>query len=262
MEKTATGAAPFWVVLVLLVASLACSNPIQGYLATRASGRETATAGMFTLTATETNTRRPTRTSTPSATASPSRTKTNTLVPSDTLFPSDTPTVGSGTVPPPGMGIVTKTGAPSLTGTRFVETAGLTKFSYIPPSGWLEEPSSGGNLTRWNLPTQKGSMACTLAFNIYKSNSTSSEYAKEMLKGVSSTKGMRIISQGKFINDAGLDAYKFVLVLSAQGSNVQMGVYLFQNRGYVILGGYARMVDEYKEQDAVVDASLKTLRYE
>jgi hypothetical protein len=214
---------------------------------------------MFTLTPTDTNTRRPTRTSTPSVTPTQTRTKTKTLSPTPTPLPIDTQAEGSGTPPAPAMRTKTQTGPKQ---NRFTETAGLTKFSYVPPPGWIKEPASGGNLTTWSLPVQKGDVACALTFSVLKSSSTAAEYAKELLDGLSKTEGVRIVSQGKFVNDAGLDAYKIAVVLSSQGSNLQIVVYFFQKSGYLVMGAYGRMVEQNKEQDAVVDASLITLRYE
>jgi hypothetical protein len=262
MEKRAPGTAPFRVVLALMVASLACSNPIQSYFSTQAANRDTATAAMFTLTATETNTRRPTRTGTPSITPTRTRTKTKTLASTDTPLPMDTLADGSGTAPAPAMRTKSQTGPAFIQPNRFIETAGLTKFSYVPPSDWEKVPASGGDLTNWNLPSPKGAVACTLAFSTIKSNSTASEYAKILLDGLSNTEGIRLLSQGKFVNDGGLDAYKLVVVLSSQGSNVQIAVYLFQKRGYLIMGAYGRLTEQSKEQDAIVDASLRTIRYE
>jgi hypothetical protein len=156
----------------------------------------------------------------------------------------------------------TQTGPGVVQLDRFTEIAGLTKFSYVPPSGWIIEPASGSSLTAWNLPSPQGGIVCTLSFSVAKSDKTASEIALEILKGSSNTNGSRIVFQGKFDNDAGLDAYKVVVAFFGQGNHVQITAYYFQKRGYLIMPAYGRLTELYKEQDAVVDASLRKLRYE
>jgi hypothetical protein len=258
MGKKAQGKALFWFILVWMIASLACSNPVQTYFSSQADLRDTATASLFTLSATETNTRRPIRTGTPSVTPTQMRTKTHTLAPSDTDSILETMAEGSGTAPAKR----TQTGRGNIQPNRFVETAGLTKFSYVPPAGWVKEPASGNNLTSWNLPSPQKNTACTLVFSIAKSNTTAADYAADLIDGLSNTKGVQIVWQSKFGNDAGLDAFKIIVILTDQKPDVQIAIYLFQNRGYLIMGAYGRVKDLYKEQDPAVDASLRTLRYE
>jgi hypothetical protein len=262
MGRRAVRSAPLWVAAALWLASMACSNPIQSYYATRDSNRSTATATMWTLTPSKTNTPRPTRTRTPTVTQTHTRTKTPTPVPTDTPFPTDTLEEGSGTPLPPGMHQTTHTWTPSSSQNRYVETAGLTKFSYVPPVGWKKVPASGSNLTSWAGPTQTGGMVCVLVFLTVKSNDSAEQFAKKDLASLTSNSSVKIISQGKFVNDDGIDAYKAVIVISSQGTNLQMVMYYFQKRGYLVAGGYMRLVDQNKEQDAIVDASLRTLRYE
>jgi hypothetical protein len=262
MVKKAPSAAPFRVVLALMIASLACSNPIQDYFSTQASHRDTATAAMFTLTATNTNTRRPTRTSTPSITPSQTRTKTRTLAPTDTPLPIDTPMEGSETPPAPGRRTPTKTGPTDLQPNRFTETAGLTKFSYVPPPGWKQVPASGSNLTSWEGPGPKGSMASMLLFYVEKTDKSSAEAGKELASSLATANGVKIISQGRFNNNAGLDAYKMVIVMSNQGENIQVVFYFFQKNGFLIEAGFMRLLEQNKDLDAIVDQCLETLQYE
>ncbi len=262
MEKTKKRAASFRVVIVLLIGSLACSNPIQNYFSTRESERNTATATMFTPTATDTATRRPTRTQTPSATPTQTRTKTKTLHPTNTPSPNETIAEGPGTAPAPSLRTQIQTGTGLAQPDRFVETNGLTRFSYVPPQGWKKVPATKTSLTAWEGPMQTGGTACMLAFGVVKSNLTAAEEAKKLLDAVTPGGGAKIISQGKFINDAGLDAYKLALVISSQGQNVQLDIYLFQKGGLLIEGVYLRIAELNKEQDSIVDQSLKTVSYE
>jgi hypothetical protein len=262
MGRRVVRSAPLWVAAALWLASIACNNPIHSYYATRDSNRSTSTATMWTPTPTDTNTPRPTRTRTPTVTQTRTRTKTPTPLPTDTPFPTDTLEAVSGTSLPPGMRATTQTWTPSSNQNRFIETAGLTKFSYVPPAGWKKVPASGGNLTSWTGPTQTGGMVCMLIFTVLKSNLSAEQAAQEAIDSVSTAEGMRIISKGKFTTDEGLDGYKIVIVASNQGTNIQMVMYFFQKRGYVIESAYLRLVEQNKEQDAIVGASMKTLRYE
>jgi hypothetical protein len=260
MGRRAVRSAPLWVAAALWLASMACSNPIQSYYATRDSNRSTATATMWTPTPSKTNTPRPTRTHTPTVTQTRTPTNTPTPVPTDTPFPTDTPEEGSGTPPPMHQG--TQTTTPSSNQNRYVETAGLTKFSYVPPAGWKKVPASGGSLTSWAGPTQKGGMVCMLIFTVLKSNLSAEQAAQQAMDSVSTAEGMKITSKGKFTTDEGLEGYKIVIVASSQGTNLQMVMYFFQKRGYVIESAYLRLVEQNKEQDVIVDISMKTLRYE
>ena len=262
MERKTPSTAVFRTVLVLILVSLACSNPVQNYFSARESERETATAQIFTPTGTSTGTRRPTRTRTPSATASPTRTITKTPRPSNTPLPVGTLAVGSETTPVPSQRAWTQTGLRPASPNRFIENAAITKFSYIPPVGWKKITSTGSSLTSWEGPVQPGGNACMLVFTVEPSKLSSAEVAKELAGKLSSGGSVRILSQGKFINDAGLDAYKLVLVISSQGQNIQVVLYFFQSRGFLIESGFLRVLELNKEQDLIVDQSLKTLQYE
>ncbi|MGD0174285.1 MAG: hypothetical protein ABSC61_07620 [Anaerolineales bacterium] len=250
------------VAFLLFLASIAYTNPIAGYFSTRTAVMETATATMFTPTATNTDTRRPTRTRTPSITLTQTRTKTKTLRPTDTPLFIETAAEGSGTPPAPNLRTLTRTGPSDLQPNRFTESAGKTKFSYVPPLGWKKVPASKSSLTSWNGPMQTGGVACTLVFNVEQSDLSAAEAAKELLDSLSPGGGVKILSQGKFLNDAGLDAYKVVIVISSQGQNLQLAVYFFQKRGFQIQSVYLRIAELNREQDSIVDQSLKTLQYE
>jgi len=262
MRKRSPSAVPFQVVLVLLMVSLACSNPIQNYLSARDSARSTATATMYTASPTSTNTRRPIRTRTPSATPTQTRIKTNTPRPTNTPLPIDTITEGLGTLPAPAIRTVAPTGPALVEPNRFIETAGLTKFSYVPPSGWKKVPASKSNLTSWQGPTQTGGVACVLVFNVAQSDLSAAEAAKGLLDSLTAGGGVKIISQGKFINDAGLDAYRLVMVISSQGQNLQLTVFVIQKRGFLIESVYLRLAEQNREQDPIVDQSQKTVQFE
>jgi hypothetical protein len=223
--------ASFWAAAALLLASAACSNPIQSYFATRDSNQSTATASMWTPTPTDINTPRPVRTRTPTTAQTHVRTKTPT--------------------------------ASSSMPNRYFEKRGDVIFSYVPPASWKIVPGSGSILTSWEGPTQQGGdSSCALNFMIAESDESVADAAKRELDPSGNPPGTRIISQEKFSNDAGVDAYKAVIVISNQETNIQVVFYFFQNRGYLIMAWYGRLVEQNKEQDVIVDASMKTLRYE
>jgi hypothetical protein len=99
--------------LMLLAASLACTNPITSYLSTQTAVMETATATLWTPTPTLT----PTPTSTPTVTNTPTATFTPTLDPR-----------------------------------YYFETEGRVNFSYIPPDGWKKITVDGTDLRGWKGP--------------------------------------------------------------------------------------------------------------
>jgi hypothetical protein len=98
---------------ILLIASLACSNPITDYFSTQTAVMQTATATMWT----------PTPTNTPTITPTPTSTFTPTVTPSPTKDPR-----------------------------RYYETKGRVNFSYIPPDGWRKYKLSGTNMQAWSGP--------------------------------------------------------------------------------------------------------------
>jgi hypothetical protein len=235
---------------------------MQDYFATQESNRITAAATMFTSIPTETNTRRPTRTTTPSITPTQPPTKTKTLRPTSTPITTATLGKGSGSPPAPNLKTPSQTGPANIQPNRFTETTGISKFSYIPPAGWKKIPATNKSLTSWQGPMQTGGTACLLVFNIEQSEISTAEEAKKLVESLTTGQGVKITAQGRFINDAGLDAYKMVILISSQDQNIQFVIYLFHSRGFLITAGYIRIAEQNKEQDAVVEQSMKTLKYE
>ncbi len=206
------------------LASVACGDPIGDFfstLAARDSGAETAYLAF--------------------------QTETEALLPIQTFAQSATPDAASSRAP-----------SATLEKDRFVETAGATLFSYIPPPGWNQMPPSGEELmTSWMEPSE----CCLLHFFSAVLDIPAEQYALTSLELKKEQLQAEVISQGKFENEAGLDAYKVVMAYSySEGINQQVTQYFFQSRGFLIVATYIRGYHERKDLDPVVDVSMRTLR--
>jgi hypothetical protein len=239
MRKRSLNTAVIVVVFVHVIASLACSNPIQRYFFTQATAQGSAAENLFAANQTNTKTHSQIQILTPSGTAKPTGIETKALATADTSL---------GTAIP----------RPSEKD-RFIETAAVTEFSYIPPAGWNKVPPSDTELlTSWLEPSE----SCLLHFFAAKLDGSAEQYALASLELKKAELHAEVISQGKFVNYAGLDAYKVVMAYSSEGSNLQVTQYFFQNRGYLVIATYIRGYHERKDQDPVVDVSMETLRDE
>jgi hypothetical protein len=154
----------------------------------------------------------------------------------------------------------TVTGPPGMD--RFIETAGLVPFSYVPPQGWTLVPDSGSVLTSWTGPVQQADIACALLFNLEASDKTAEESAAEVLAPLQGQQDTEIVSQGRFQTNSGLDAYKVVIINNSPEYNILMMVYFFHDNGYVIMAGYMRLKESNADQDAIIEQSMKTMRFE
>ncbi len=235
MRKRSQGTVVIALVFIHVIVSLACSNPIQDYFSAQAAARDTAAAKLFASSQTKTSTRPPL---TPSGTPNPTGIETNAPATADSSLGTAMPT-------------------PSEKD-RFIETAGLTRFSYVPPAGWNKVLASDTELTEWLEPLE----CCLLHFLVAKLDISAEQFALASLPAKKEELHAEVISQGKFSNHAGLDAYKVVMAYSSEGSSKQVVEYYFQSRGYLIIAIYVRGYHEGKDQDPSVDASMQTLRDE
>jgi hypothetical protein len=255
------GTGPACAAVLLWIASLACANPVQDYFQTQTAVLGTATATLWTPT--------PTDMPTPTRTFTPTVTPTHTPTPTETKFPTAMPTsgtqpAGSTTATPliPGMMQQTQTvtGPPGMD--RFIETAALAPFSYVPPRGWEKVPASGSMLTSWSGPTQGDDYYCFLVVRFGESDTTAEESAKDFYAMGENQAETRILSQGSFANEAGLDAFKLAMVISSQQGDTLIVGYVFHEGGYEINATYERLYASQAKQDVIVDQSMATMRFE
>jgi hypothetical protein len=256
MQKGKTRTALVSLVAVLGLSFLACSNPIANYFSTRTAFLQTATATVWTPTPTRTSTPTPT----PTSTETPTPTATDT--PTETPWVSETmPSISTGTIRPSAIGNPTRTKTGPANHQRFTEKNGLFWFSYMPPMGWDEIPSTSNSLAGWEGPEKSGDKVCILAFNTSQEEGSARKLMEEALQALAD-QGVKIISNEKFANDAGLDAYKAVLLMSSQGISMRLVFYVFQNNGNVISALYMRYDNRNSGQDAVIDDCLRSVQYE
>jgi hypothetical protein len=127
--------------------------------------------------------------------------------------------------------------------------------------GWEEFPVDGSALAAWTGPCiPEGT--CILIFQVTFSDMSAAEMMEQGLEELSKQEGITILSNEKFENNAGLDAYKAVILMTAQGLNIRALLYIFQKDGKIIVSVYDRLADANAQQDANVDQSLRTVDYE
>ena len=205
------------VVFLLILASMACTNPITSYFSTRTAVMETATATMWTPTPTNTRTFTPTFT--------PTKTPTRTLTPT-----SDN---------------------------RFYEKGAAIQFSYVPPEGWTKSKGSTGT-TSWSGPG-----GVQLTFIVQASSWDAAFAGAQMEDAMKATfPGYKLVEEGVFSPDSGLDAYRFAFSAPYQGVTLYFEVYVFSGSGYLVEGLYLRSNTSNQDQDAVIMDTMMTMRFE
>jgi hypothetical protein len=152
---------------------------------------------------------------------------------------------------------------PELRDGRFYEEFGLVTFSYVPPVDWMGIPATATALTSWLGPQQSGGMRCLIGFSVSESTKTANEAAAEALSQMPGGQAdVKILSEGEFTTQAGGDAYKIIMQAATENADLIFGVYMFSKDGYLISTFYFRLAAENPEQDAVIERSMKTVRFE
>jgi hypothetical protein len=204
-----------------------------------------AAAGMLWLSSMACNpiagliaTKTPTETPTPTSTDTP--TITPTFTPSDTPIQSDTPIHCA------------------LVNERYIDTSGNKNFSYVPPAGWRQTPSSIGSCTAW---TASGGSGATLDFEGVSGNSGSAAafgqaFVEQLGKSV---EGLNVISSEPFDPDSGIDSYRVIFEFDISGITMHTETYFFAAKGFFVVGMYLRSADFGAELDAAVENCMRTV---
>jgi hypothetical protein len=82
------------------------------------------------------------------------------------------------------------------------------------------------------------------------------------LKDMPDDGSFEILKSGVFPTLSGADAYRIIILGHMGATDMVVGAYMFSQDGYLLTGAYMRLAEENPEQDALVDASLATLRFE
>jgi len=244
------------ITVLLLVIGSGCGPTVDNQTTQTAFAAEVTDAAWEAF---PTDTVIPTRTSTPTKTPKPTRT----MEPTETVGQSATQAPEPTAKPTPGATktAITANSIQAEAG-RFFEDNGPLDYSYIPPEGWIKSPDSEGQLAGWLGPSQTGGIQCVMAFNLSKADSTASEAGEEALKDMPEDGSFEILENGVFPTLSGVDAYR-IIILGHMGSiEMIVGAYMFSQDGYLLTTAYMRLAGENPEQDALVDASLATLRFE
>lgn len=147
---------------------------------------------------------------------------------------------------------------------RYFEESGLVAFSYIPPEGWMAMPDKQTGLTGWLGPLQSGGSRCQMGFFATESTATSKEAAQEAMNRMSGAEeeDVEMLADEGFSTQSDLDAYRVILRAETEEADVVFGMYLFSEDGYVISTFYFRLADDNPEQDAIIERSMETMRFE
>jgi hypothetical protein len=171
---------------------------------------------------------------------------TDTKIPSKTFTPSFTPTI-------------TITNSPTLTRSpfeRFYETKGEIPFSYVPPRDWVEISSEFTSDWVFGEAFGPHTSGCALSFEIiFNPNTSAYNYSEWYRLG-------EVLQSGKFYPYAGYDAYRLSIRLVAGSGDGEVTYYLIYNGEYLIIAQYERLWSTFREQDSIVDNSMKTIQFE
>jgi hypothetical protein len=208
---------------------------------------------------------------TPTAKSTQSATRTLALILSSekTVAPTETPAATEtpvlGTTPDPAAATkpseVAQTPELQEIG-RFFEKNASRPFSYVPPEGWSPSSQTEGKMTSWSGPLQSSGMKCVLGFQIEKKDQSASAYAEDMISQLPADGSVTLVDSGEFATLSGVDAYKLILAGTMGETELLFGVYIFSYNGDVVTAPYMRLSAENAEQDALIDQSLKTFRFE
>jgi hypothetical protein len=145
---------------------------------------------------------------------------------------------------------------------RFIETAGVHTFSYIPPKEWKSRERTINNLTMWVFGEglRPSSNACRLIFAVNTSDYSDPKKIAE-IEISKLLPGDTVVSRREFYTDIGLRAYKAVIIIHASDGDGKNSYYFVVNKQYVIIAKYDHLLGDHEEQDIIVDQSIKTIQF-
>ncbi len=213
----------------LLLALVAC-GPSPEQQATMTATAMTATAAAWTPTPTSTNTPTPTVTPTPTPTATPTNTPTVTPTPTITPDPS-----------------------------RYY--AADKTFSFVLPTGWVEKKVG------LEYPALFGPQYETYTLNLVMLEEESSFpmafYAAQIQD--SSKKlipNIKQISEDFLTTEDGKDYFRWAFNSTQYGNYMQQVYYIFESDNWKLSIVYSRPANQGAENDAIIDTTMKTVRFE
>lgn len=173
----------------------------------------------------------PTSTNTPTSTSIPTRTNT----PTRTLTPTNTNT-------------------PTRDPRYYYETHGIKQFAYIPPENWIRSIDDKSNFAFWET-----SSGCELAFFLDQNDISAAMYASsEQDKLSQELHYFELIEEGEFEPDSGLEAFWFSFIM---GGGKYVAVYIFSDGNYALEADDIRPPTCFKEQDQIVEKSMRSMKF-
>jgi hypothetical protein len=188
------------------------------------------------------------------------------MLPAETVS-TDTPTAPIFTPTATRTSIPTRT--PFPTPSRYFETSGPIHFSFIPPYEWTMREWQGSPYTAWQWWRSK-STAFTLGFFWEQYDGSAKSFAKAVVQSIESDSNndprteYRLVSEGVFTTDAGIDSYKIIFTSNDDLADLcfyHTYYYYFRN-GNIINALFLRDELWGPARDPIVDESMRTFRFE
>jgi hypothetical protein len=167
-----------------------------------------------------------------------------------TAMPSPTPTVTPSATP-----------SPTADPRYYYETAGEIPFSYIPPVGWSQDQSANHPVIRWCWKDVTGETTlCRLFFAMDKSDLPFDQYKRSFQKEIVETAS--VLTEAPFKTETNVEAAKMEVSPIEPDSKTYIVFYFFHQDGYIVIAIYSRAFDADNSQDPIVDASMRTFRFD
>ncbi len=216
-------------IFCLLLGLVACA-PSRDLQAMMTAAPMTATAAAWTPT--------------PTATISP--TPTVTLTPTNTSTPTSTPTV-------------TPTLTPTPDPNRYY--AEDHSFSMARLEGW--KPTNVGLEYESLIGPRSENFSQNLIIVEEKNPYDKYQFATQMLNNIAQYyPDLTLISEDSLVTDGGKGYLRLVVEFTMQGYKVRQFQYVFESGGWKLNITYTRLTIQGPENDALVDAAMKTVKFE
>ncbi|MGB7539115.1 MAG: hypothetical protein WBM17_11300, partial [Anaerolineales bacterium] len=169
-----------------------------------------------------------------------------TMLPTETAgVATDTPTAPILTPTATRTSIPTRT--PFPTPSRYFETSGPVHFSFIPPYEWLMREWKSSPYTAWHWSRSKG-RTFDIGFFWEQYSGSAKSFAMEVVQSIDSGSNndprteYKMISEGVFITDAGVESYKIIYKSNDYTANFFLYhiYYYFYREGNIIKALFLR----------------------
>ncbi len=141
---------------------------------------------------------------------------------------------------------------------RYIETAGLITFSYIPPKRWDLLSGKGRQPSGWGFGIFIPSVYyCILDIGTESVPDSSAKAIADSRYNYPDS-----LTRSKFITDSRVNAYKVAKISSAVDGDYYTSYYFFYKDPYLVLAIYTRPRYDFIGEDVMVDQSMRTFQFE